>query len=335
MARLRRINCSEPGIGRRRCGGGFIYLDSERRRVSSAELVNRCRQLAIPPAWTDVWICPDPFGHIQATGIDAEGRKQYLYHERWTIRATSRKFDSVLDFARQLPAARRTLRDDLANEGMPREKCLALAVRMLDVSPIRIGSEQYADQNGTYGVATLLRQHVSVEGISGLRLRFPGKGSQDWDIRISVKEIRRAAEPLLRRRSGPGDFLAWRDGRRWRDLRSEDVNEYIKTITGPDWSAKDFRTWNATVLAAIALSKMTPPETRSGADRAVREVIGQVAEAIGNTPAVCRDSYVDPRVLDRFRDGTTLNRNLPARLNLGYRARNRLDRAVLRLTGNG
>ncbi|HEX5928727.1 MAG TPA: DNA topoisomerase IB [Solirubrobacterales bacterium] len=307
--RLRRSNCSGPGIGRRRRGGGFSYLDPEGGPVRDEDTLERIRSLAIPPAWREVWICSDPYGHIQATGLDEAGRKQYLYHERWQLQATQRKFESMREFAAILPKLRRAVKKDLARDGVPRERALACAVRLLDLGFFRIGGEEYAETNESYGVATVLRDHVSIEG-EEVVFDFPAKSGQRRVQAVRDPEVKAAIEAMRRRRSGPDDLLAFREDGKWRDIRSEDVNAYLQEKAGEEFSAKDFRTWHGTVLAAVELAREGAPSTKGGGESAIRAAIKRVAERLGNTPAVCRSSYIDPRVLDRFRDGKTID--LPA-----------------------
>jgi DNA topoisomerase I len=303
--RLRRSNCSGPGISRRRRGAGFSYLDPEGGSVRDEDTLERIRALAIPPAWRDVWVCSDPYGHIQATGLDEAGRKQYLYHERWQLRATQRKFESMREFAAILPKLRRAVKKDLAREGMPHERALACAVRLLDFGFFRIGGEEYAETNESYGVATVLREHVSIED-GEVVFDFPAKSGQRRVQSIRDPEVKAAIEPMRRRRSGPDDLLVFREDGGWHDVRSEDVNAYLQEKAGEEFSAKDFRTWHGTVLAAVELAREGAPSSKGGAERAIRAAIKRVAERLGNTPAVCRSSYIDPRVLDRFRDGKTV-----------------------------
>jgi len=303
--RLKRSDCSGPGISRRRRGAGFSYLDPEGGRVSDEDTLERIRGLAIPPAWQDVWICSDPYGHIQATGLDEAGRKQYLYHERWHLRAAQHKFESMREFASELPRLRRAVKKDLAREGMPRERALACAVRLLDLGFFRIGGEEYAETNGSYGVATVTREHVAIEG-EEVVFDFPAKSGQRRVQSIRDPEVKAAIEAMRRRRSGPDDLLVFRDDGTWRDVRSEDVNTYLREKAGEAFSAKDFRTWHGTVLAAVELAREGPPSSKGSGERAIRAAVKRVAERLGNTPAVCRSSYIDPRVLDRFRDGKTI-----------------------------
>jgi DNA topoisomerase I len=303
--RLKRSDCSGPGIDRRRHGGGYSYLDPEGGRIADDDTLERIRGLAIPPAWQDVWICSDPYGHIQATGLDQAGRKQYLYHERWQLRAAARKFESMREFAASLPELRRAVKKDLAREGMPRERALACAVRLLDLGFFRIGGEEYAEANESYGVATVLREHASIEG-EKLVFDFPAKSGRRRVQSIRDPQVKQAIEAMRRRRSGPDDLLVFREGGAWRDVRSEDVNAYLQEKAGEEFSAKDFRSWHGTVLAAVELAREGAPGSRGEGDRAIRAAVKRVAERLGNTPAVCRSSYIDPRVLDRFRDGKTI-----------------------------
>jgi len=293
--------------------------------------MKRIRALAIPPAWRDVWICSDPLGHIQATGLDEAGRKQYLYHERWQLQAAQRKFESMREFAATLPKLRRAVKRDLAVDGVPRERALACAVRLLDLGFFRIGGEEYAEENESYGVATVLREHVSIEA-GEVVFDFPAKSGQRRVQSIRDPEVRAAIEAMRRRRSGPDDLIVFRANGEWRDVRSEDVNEYLQEKAGEEFSAKDFRTWHGTVLAAVELAREGPPSSRGGAEGRIRAAIKRVAERLGNTPAVCRSSYIDPRVLDCFRDGTTIE--LPRAASNGTitpRTQRKIERRVLDL----
>ena len=328
--RLRRADCSAKGIHRVKRGRGFSYEDPAGSRLDDEETLARIRELAIPPAWRDVWICPDPLGHIQATGYDVAGRKQYRYHDRWEQRRTARKYEEMRDFARALPALRRHVKRDIGAEGMPRSRALATAVRLLDLGFFRIGGEEYAEENESFGVATVRREHVSREG-DELVFDFPAKSNQRRVQSIRDRAAIEAVETMRRRRGGPEDLLAFKDeGGRWRDVRSDDVNAYIQEYAGAEFSAKDFRTWHGTVLAALALAGEPPPPSKAAAKRIVNAAVKQVSEALGNTPAVCRRSYIDPRVLDRYRDGETLDVEL-GRGRIGERRRARIEKAVLEL----
>jgi DNA topoisomerase IB len=304
MGRLRRADCSQPGIERRRRGRGFEFVLPDGERLDDEETLARIRELAIPPAWRDVWVCLDPRGHLQATGVDAAGRKQYLYHADWRARRDQQKFDEMLEFAEALPRLRRVVRRDLEGEGADRDRVLASAVRLLDRGMFRIGSEDYAEQNQSYGLATLLKEHVTLNGTK-MRFSFPAKSGQHRDQVIEDAAVLPVMRALKRRRGGSPELLAFRQSRRWVDVTSADINGYLKQATGGDFSAKDFRTWNGTVIAAAALAGDVP-ETKTARKRRVNDAVKGVAFFLGNTPAVCRASYIDPRVLDRFQSGWTI-----------------------------
>jgi DNA topoisomerase I len=303
--RLRRADCAGPGIKRVRRGRGFSFSDCDGTSIEDEETLERIRQLAIPPAWKDVWICPDPSGHIQATGYDEAGRKQYLYHERWQQRQAERKFELVREFALELPKLRRSVTADLRRTGMPRERALACAVRLLDLGFFRVGSEVYAEENESFGLATVRREHVTITKTEVV-FDFPAKSGQRRIQSIRDAAARRALEEMYRRRGGPQDLLAYQEGKEWRDVRSDEINEYIHQHLGERFTAKNFRTWHGTVLAAVELSGEEPPRTQAVAKRAIKRAVDRVSDALGNTPAVCRASYIDPRVLDRYRDGVTI-----------------------------
>jgi DNA topoisomerase I len=305
MPRLRRADCSVPGFTRRRRGRGFAYEDLRGTRIEDPEILQRVKDLAIPPAWTDVWICPDPLGHLQAVGTDAAGRKQYRYHSQWRIRRDQQKFDRMLEFARALPRLREVTAGHLSREGLNRERVLACAARLLDRGFFRIGSEAYADTNGSYGLATMLSSHVRVEG-DALEFDYPAKGGKRHVHAVVDPEVREVVSALKRRRGDP-QLLAWRQGRRWLDVRSEDINGYIKEVAGSEFTAKDFRTWHGTVKTALALAVAAPAaKSKTAAKRAMVWAVKEVAQYLGNTPAVCRASYIDPRVFDRYRAGVTI-----------------------------
>jgi DNA topoisomerase IB len=306
MPRLRRADCSGPGIVRRRRGRGFQYLDEDGKHIDEPEVLDRIRELVIPPAWEDVWICPYPQGHIQAVGTDAAGRRQYLYHERWRARRDQEKFDEMLRFARVLPKVRRVTSRHLRQTGMPRERVLACAVRLLDCGFFRIGTEDYAEQNQTYGLATMQKRHLVLGPDNLLTFDYVAKGGKRRLQSIVDADVYRVVEVLKRRRSGT-DLLAYKDRRRWIDLRSPDINDYIKEIAGDGFSAKDFRTWSGTVIAAVALAVSgRAAASKTARKRAITRAVQEVAYYLGNTPAVCRASYIDPRVFDRYRDGVTI-----------------------------
>jgi len=308
--RLRRSDPGGPGLARRRRGKGFMYLDEDGGRITDAELVARITALVIPPAWNDVWISADPFGHIQATGIDQAGRKQYLYHPRWRERRDLEKFDDMVVFARALPALRSVVERDIALDDMSREQVLACATRLLDRGFFRIGSEVYAVTNETYGLATMLKRHVTCDG-DVIGFDYIAKESKRRVQAIIDPEVAAIVTTLKRRRGGGDGLLAYKREGRWCPVRSPDINAYLKAATSLDVSAKDFRTWGATVLAAVGLAVIEPSElSRTGRKRAIVRAVKEVAFYLGNTPAVARNSYIDPRVVDRFRDGQTIRRKL-------------------------
>ena len=328
--RLRRADCAGPGIRRIRRGHGFSFEDCDGTRIEDEETLDRIRQLAIPPAWKEVWICPDPFGHIQATGYDEAGRKQYLYHQRWQERQAERKFELVREFALELPKLRRAVTADLRRAGMPRERALACAVRLLDLGFFRVGGETYAEENESFGLATVRREHVTVARTEVV-FDFPAKSGQRRIQSIRDAAARRALEAMYRRRSGPEDLLAYRQGSEWRDVRSEEINDYIHEHLGERFTAKNFRTWHGTVLAAVELAGEKRPRSEAAAKRAIKGVVDQVSEALGNTPAVCRASYIDPRVLDRYRDGVTIKPPASTNGKLTAKARRRIEKEVIAL----
>jgi DNA topoisomerase-1 len=328
--RLRRADCAGPGIRRVRRGRGFSYEDGSKAVVGDEETLERIRQLAIPPAWKEVWICPDPFGHIQATGYDEAGRKQYLYHERWQQRQAERKFELAREFALALPKLRRAVTADLRRQGMPRERALACAVRLLDLGFFRVGSEVYASENESFGLATVRREHVTIKR-SEIVFDFPAKSGQRRVQSIRDAAARRAIEAMYRRRAGPDDLLAYRAGGEWVDVRSAEINEYIHEKIGGEFTAKNFRTWHGTVLAAVALAGEEKPRSEAAAKRCIAGAVKQVSEALGNTPAVCRASYIDPRVLDRYRDGVTIHPTASANGRMSAKQRLKIEREVINL----
>jgi DNA topoisomerase IB len=311
MARLRRVDCSESGIVRRRRGKGFEYLDADGNRITEPSVLARIRELAIPPAWEDVWICPYPMGHIQATGVDAAGRKQYRYHDRWRERRDAEKFESMIRFAECLPQLRTRVAKDLRRKGMPRDKALACAVRLLDRGFFRIGSEDYAEENDTYGIATMGKRHVTISG-DEVSFDYEAKGGKRRLQTIEDPQVAGVVRALKQRRGGGEELLAYKVGRRWVDVKSADVNEYVKKAAGAEFSAKDFRTWSGTVLAAVALAVSGPAQgTKSSRKRAKARAVNEVARYLGNTPTIARTSYIDPRVFDRFDSGLTIAGVLP------------------------
>jgi DNA topoisomerase IB len=284
-----------------------VYID-DGERVEEPEVLERIRALGIPPAWRDVWICPDARGHLQATGIDAAGRKQYRYHDAWRTRRDTEKFEDMTRFARSLPALREHVAADLAAGDQPtRERVLAAAVRLLDRGFFRIGSEQYSVTNESYGLATMRKEHVTLARDGTMVFDYPAKSSQRRVQAVVDPLVTDLVGTLKRRRGGGPELLAYLERRRWHDLRSPDINAYLKGATGDDFSAKDFRTWNATVLASVALA-VTGPKASSKA--AITRAVKETAHYLGNTPAVCRSSYIDPRVFDAYRGGEVLDHDL-------------------------
>ena len=330
MARLRRISPGSKGYTRRRAGSGFAYLDEAGLRISDADVIERIRSLAIPPAWQNVWICPYPNGHIQAVGTDDAGRRQYLYHQQWRIKRDKMKFDRVLRAARQLPAARRAITRDLGLGGMPLERADALAVRLLDLGYFRIGSDIYADTNGSFGLTTLEKRHVRKHR-DKLVFRFTGKSGIEHSIEIDDPEVLTALDSLRRRRGGTERLLAYQLERRWRDLDSAAVNQYLNGLL-EDLTAKDFRTWHATVLAAAALAASDEPgDTKASRRRAVKAAVDEVAQYLGNTPTIAKNSYIDPRVIDLYENGTTIDRRILTRHKNPATRQRALEKAVLDL----
>jgi DNA topoisomerase-1 len=293
-----------PGIARRRAGSGFVYVGADGARVTDAGELRRIRSLAIPPAWRDVWICPVPHGHLQAVGRDGRGRRQYRYHPRWRAVRDETKYTRMIAFGRALPQIRARAERDLARPGLPREKVLAAAVRLLETTFVRIGNASYARTNGSFGLTTLRRRHVDVSG-STLRFEFRGKGGKTVSVDVTD---RRLARIVRRCQDLPGQelFQYVDDGGARQTIDSADVNAYLKEIGGEDFTAKNFRTWAGTVLAALALQEGHAFDSRAQARRNVARAIGTVARQLGNTPAICRKSYVHPAVIDAYLEGLTL-----------------------------
>jgi DNA topoisomerase-1 len=301
-ARLRFYADAQAGIARRRAGRGFRYLTSEGRPVRDPQTLARIKSLAIPPAWADVWICPDPSGHLQATGRDARGRKQYRYHQLFRRRRERAKFDRLVEFGRALPRIRRRVDADLSQPGLPRSKVLAAVIRLLELTLIRVGNEEYARLNRSFGLTTLRGRHVLVEG-SRVRFRFRGKSGSAVEVGLIDRRIARV---VARCQELPGQelFQYVGDDGEGRPIASEDVNDYLREASGRDVTAKTFRTWAATVLACRALSRVEQDDRQHMAKRQVVAAMRDVASRLGNTPAVVRQSYVHPAVMDAFLDGS-------------------------------
>jgi DNA topoisomerase-1 len=320
VVRLRRVSCSGPGISRVRKGEGFRYVDASGAPVTDEAVLARIEALVIPPAWEDVWICSVATGHIQATGVDAKGRRQYRYHDAWRTQRDLAKHDRVLDFAARLPAARERIREDLTTKGLTRTRVLSCAVRLLDLGFFRVGGEQYASENHSYGLATLLQSHVTVttstSGDLEVVFEFTGKSGKLWERSLVEPEVAAVVKQLKQRRGGGPELLAYRSGpgrdAGWVDVKSGDINDYLRSVTGGEDTAKDFRTWSATVLAAVGLAVSTHADTPTARKRAVTRVVKEVAEKLGNTPAVCRASYIDPRIIDLYDHRMTIAPQLEA-----------------------
>jgi DNA topoisomerase-1 len=314
-----------PGISRTRNGDGFSYHDAKGALIRDEAVIERINHLAIPPAWTDVWICPRATGHIQATGRDAKGRKQYRYHNDWSTARSETKFEKLPAFARALPKLRKRVDADLAKRGTSRDKVLATAVRLLEITLIRVGNAQYAKQNRSYGLTTLTKRHLEVDGAA---LTFEFRGKSGVDHKVSVRD-RRLATMVRSLRELPGQHLF-----KYRNaegvlcpITSDDVNAYIRDAMGEGFSAKDFRTWAGTVSAARALRDMEPPTSATDAKRKINVCVKAVAGLLGNTPTVCRASYVHPIVLDLYESGE-IGKVLPGPDSAGF------EKALIKVMAN-
>jgi DNA topoisomerase IB len=304
--RLRRSDLSKPGIGRRRSGKGFRYLGPDGEPIRDDETLDRIKGLVIPPAWEHVWISPHDRGHIQATGVDAAGRKQYLYHPAWRTARDEKKFDHALEVGERLPEIRDRLRTHLAGRGLSRERVLAAAVKLLDLGMFRVGGEQYAarENDPSFGLSTLRPDHVRTREGCAI-LDFPGKSGVRHSATVTDGEVCQVLRDLRRRRKGEDRLFAYwdRSARIWQEVRADSINEYLREISGEQMSAKDFRTWHGTVTAAAELAEIGPQPTKAKRKKAVAQAMKEVAETLGNTPAVARSAYVDPRVLDEYEKG--------------------------------
>jgi len=302
-AGLRYVTDRSPGIRRKRFGKGFVYFDPNGKRITDADEIKRIRALVLPPAWTDVWICPTANGHIQVTGRDARGRKQYRYHPKYRAIRDDTKFDRMLAFSRLLPAIRERVDKDLARPGLPREKVLATVVRLLEKTRIRVGNDEYARDNQSYGLTTFRSDHVEVTG-STLRFEFRGKSGKEHSVEVTDKRIARI---VLRCQSLPGEelFQYVDEDEKRQSVDSGDINQYLKEISGAEVTAKDFRTWAGTVIAALALSELGPAPTRGERKANILRALDEVARRLGNTRAVCRKYYVHPALLAAYERGIT------------------------------
>lgn len=337
---LRRVEPNGPGYSRRRRGRGFSYYDQNGAVITDPETLQRIRALAVPPAWRDVWICALPGGHIQAVGTDDAGRRQYLYHDEWRRQRDAAKYDRVLRLGRRLPAVRAQIREDLDGRGLTCARVLAAALRMLDIGALRIGGDEYAPEpghdEGTFGLATLRREHVRLRR-GAIELRYVAKGGIEQAMTLRDPALHAVVRSLLRRSGGGEDLLAYRTKQGWHDVCAEDVNARLKELAGDEFSAKDLRTWNATLLAAVALAQGAAsgiPTSQRRRARTINAALDEVAEHLGNTRAVARASYVDPRVLEHYDEGRTI---LAAVRRAGTYdlvdedVRIRLERALLRM----
>lgn len=303
-AGLRYVSDEQPGIRRRRAGRGFTYTGQDGTTIRDDEELRRIRSLAIPPAWTDVWICPSPRGHIQATGRDVRGRKQYRYHPRWREVRDEAKYGRMIEFGQALPTIRARAQADLGLRGLPRQKVLATVVQLLQETTIRVGNEEYAKRNASFGLTTMRDRHVEVEG-SKIRFEFRGKGGKRHTVPVSDRRLARVVKQC---QEIPGQELFQyldEDGNR-RSIDSADVNEYLREISGADFTAKDFRTWAGTVAAALALEEFEAFDSEAQAKSHVVRAIETVAETLGNTPAVSRKCYVHPAIIESYMDGSLL-----------------------------
>jgi DNA topoisomerase-1 len=299
-ARLRYVSDSEGGFTRRRRGNAFAYVQPSGERLRDRKTLNRIRALAIPPAWTDVWICPTANGHLQATGRDARGRKQYRYHPRWREAQDQHKYERIIAFAKALPAIRRAVARDLRKRGLPREKVLAATVRLLETTLIRVGNDEYARANDSFGLTTMRDEHVAIRGS---KIRFDFRGKHGIEHEIDLRD-RRLADIVHACRDLPGQelFQYVDEAGEVRDVGSTDVNDYLRKISGDDFTAKDFRTWAGTALAAQALQEFQDFDSKAAAKRNIIKAIEQVAERLGNTQAICRKCYVHPAIIAAYLD---------------------------------
>jgi len=304
-AGLRYVSDDRPGYTRKAKGEDFAWLDTDGKLIRDEQRLLRIKRLAIPPAWTDVWICPASNGHIQATGRDARGRKQYLYHERWREVRDENKYDRIISFGKALPKIRRRIARDLKPPGLPRNKVLATVVQLLERTFIRIGNEEYARENKSFGLTTMKDRHVEVKGAK-LRFRFRGKSGREHEVDVTDRHI---AKIISKLQDLPGQdlFQSVDDDGKVGDITSQDVNEYLREITGEDFSAKDFRTWAGTVLTAIALNAQEKFENQKQGEANIKTAISAVAKILGNTPAICRKCYVHPAVLDTYLEQKTID----------------------------
>jgi DNA topoisomerase IB len=337
---LRRSELDEPGIRRRRSGRGFRYLGPDGSPLRDAVELARIKALVIPPAWEDVWICPREDGHIQAVGTDVAGRRQYRYHDRWRERQDREKFDRMLEFGPALPHIRATVERDLSGADLSRERVLAAAVRLIDLGFFRSGGDEYAADNGSFGLATILREHVTCHR-DEITFSYVGKSGKRHEQTVADDLASPVIRRLKRRRSWPecDDLLVFRSGSRWHNVTAGHINDYLRDVSDGGFTAKDFRTWHATVLAAVGLAVSQEADSPTARKRAITRVVREVADYLGNTPAVARASYIDPRVITRYEQGATIASSL-ADLGKGQQfgdvaTNGAAERAVLRLLSPG
>jgi DNA topoisomerase IB len=303
---LQRSDLDDAGIRRRRRGRGFSYLGPDATSIKDPQILARINSLVIPPAWQDVWICADPRGHIQAMGTDAAGRRQYRYHDLWREQRDQVKHDRVRQFGAALPTIREKVCHHLDARGLTRERVLATAIRLIDLGFFRAGGEEYAEQNGSFGLATIRKEHVTLSK-GQIVFDYIAKGAKQREQAVAEEQVCAVVRSLRRRRDGGDDLLVYRSGRGWHDVTAADINDYLGEISGGDYTAKDFRTWHATVLAAVGLAVSERADSSETArKRAIARVVQEVADYLGNTPAVARASYIDPRVIDLYTDGHTI-----------------------------
>jgi DNA topoisomerase IB len=307
--KLIRSDLGGAGIRRRRCGRGFRYVDGQAIAIKDPEVLARIKALVIPPAWVDVWICPEPNGHIQAVGTDVAGRRQYRYHDLWREQRDREKHDRVLEFGAALPKLRTMVENHLEGMGLGRERVLAAAIRLIDLGFFRSGSEEYAADNGTYGLATIRREHV-VCSHGEIIFEYLAKGSKEREQALVDDDVMAVVRGLKRRRGGGDELLAYRSGGGWHDVTAGDINDYLREISGGDFTAKDFRTWHATVLAAVGLAVSKAATSENARKRAIVRVVREVADYLGNTPAVARASYIDPRIIELYEQDVTIEPSL-------------------------
>jgi len=294
-----------PGIRRQRCGRGFRYFAPDGRPLADRVTLARIKALVVPPAWEDTWICPREDGHIQAVGTDVAGRRQYRYHDRWREQRDQEKFDRVLEFGRALPHVRTVTERHLRGRDLTRERVLAAAVRLIDLGFFRSGSDEYAADNGTFGLATIRREHVTCHR-DEITFSYVGKSGKRHVQAVADDAACSVVRSLKRCRTGIDDLLVFRSGKRWHNVTAGDINDYLRDLSGGDFTAKDFRTWHATVLAAVGLAVSQGAESPTARKRAITRVVHEVADYLGNTPAVARASYIDPRVITRYEEGITI-----------------------------